>query len=293
MRVVSEIMDSNGSSSMATVCGATLALMDAGVPISEPVAGIAMGLAKEGDDFFVLTDILGDEDALGDMDFKVAGSERGVTAIQMDIKITGIPSEVLRRALAQARDARLHILGHMKEVLPEPRSEVSDLAPQMEVLHINPEKIRSVIGPGGKNIKAITAETEADIDIEDSGKISIFAPTLESMAKAREMVLYYDQTPEAGKNYVGTVKKILEVGAIVEILPGVEGMLHVSQLDVETHREGHGHPATWPGGFGQGHRARGQRPHPAFPQSLAHGAGRTGNQPQGLRPSGSPERRRT
>ncbi len=233
IRVVSEIMESNGSSSMASVCGTTLALMDAGVPIKEPIAGIAMGLAKEGEDFFILTDILGDEDALGDMDFKVAGSKDGITAIQMDIKISGIPYDVLRRALHQAKDARLHILGHMNEIIAAPRAELSDLAPQMTVLQINPEKIRSVIGPGGKNIKAITAETQADIDIEDSGKISIFAPTLESMEKAKEMVLYYDQSPEPGKNYVGTVKRILESGALVEILPGLEGMLHVSQLDVD------------------------------------------------------------
>jgi polyribonucleotide nucleotidyltransferase len=233
IRVVSEIMESNGSSSMASVCGATLSLMDAGVPISAPVAGIAMGLCKEGEQFFVLTDILGDEDALGDMDFKVAGTRDGITSIQMDIKISGIPSDVLRKALYQAKDARLHILDHMAEVLAEPRAELSDLAPQMAVVYIDPEKIRSVIGPGGKNIKAITAETEADIDIEDSGKISIFAPTLASMEKAKEMVLYYDQKPEPGKNYLGTVRKVLEVGALVEILPGQEGMLHVSQLDFE------------------------------------------------------------
>lgn len=235
LRVVSEIMESNGSSSMATVCSSTMALMDAGVPIKAPVAGIAMGLCKEGDEYYVLTDILGDEDALGDMDFKVAGTRDGVTAIQMDIKIKGIPSDVLRRALTQAREARLHILDHMNEVMPAPRPKLSDLAPQMEVLTINPEKIRSVIGPGGKNIKAITAETQASIDIEDSGKVSIFAPTKESLEKAREMVLYYDQTPVPGRNYVGTVRKILEsgAGALVEILPGVEGMLHVSQLDVE------------------------------------------------------------
>jgi polyribonucleotide nucleotidyltransferase len=203
------------------------------VPIAEPVAGIAMGLMKEEDDYLVLTDILGDEDALGDMDFKVAGSERGVTAIQMDIKISGIPADVLRRALGQARDARNSILNDMKQVLASPRSEVSDLAPQMAVLHINPDKIRSVIGPGGKNIKAITAETEADVDIEDSGRISIFAPSMESLERTKEMILYYDQTPQPGKNYVGVVRKILEVGALVEILPGCEGMLHVSQLDVE------------------------------------------------------------
>lgn len=233
MRVVSEIMDSNGSSSMATVCGTTLALMDAGVPIKDPVAGIAMGLCKEGDDYFVLTDILGDEDALGDMDFKVAGTKDGVTAIQMDIKISGIPADVLRKALQQANDARMHILGHMLEVLPEPRAELSKFAPQMAVLNINPEKIRDLIGPGGKNIKAITAETQADIDIEDSGKVSIFAPTLESLEKTKEMVQYYDQSAELGKNYVGTVKKILEIGAIIEILPGLEGLLHISQIDFE------------------------------------------------------------
>ncbi|WP_207262473.1 polyribonucleotide nucleotidyltransferase [Desulfovibrio sp. Huiquan2017] len=233
IRVVSEIMESNGSSSMASVCGATLSLMDAGVPISAPVAGIAMGLCKEGDQYFVLTDILGDEDALGDMDFKVAGTRDGITAIQMDIKIAGIPQEVLKKALQQAKEARTHILDHMTEVLETPRSELSTLAPQMDVVYIDPEKIRSVIGPGGKNIKAITAETEADIDIEDSGKISIFAPTLASMEKAKEMVLYYDQKPEPGKNYKGVVRKILEVGALVEILPGQEGMLHISQLDFD------------------------------------------------------------
>jgi polyribonucleotide nucleotidyltransferase len=233
LRVVSEIMESNGSSSMASVCGATMSLMDAGVPISAPVAGIAMGLCKEGEEYFVLTDILGDEDALGDMDFKVAGTRDGITSIQMDIKITGIPADVLKRALHQAKDARVHILDAMAEVLPEPRAELSKLAPQMEVLFINPEKIRSVIGPGGKNIKAITAATGADIDIEDSGKISVFAPTAESMEQAKEMVLYYDQTPVPGKNYVGVVRKILDgIGALVEILPGAEGMLHVSQMDV-------------------------------------------------------------
>lgn len=233
MRVVSEVMDSNGSSSMASVCGTTLSLMDAGVPISAPVAGIAMGLCQEGDEYYVLTDILGDEDALGDMDFKVAGTEEGVTAIQMDIKISGIPAEVLRNALGQAKKARQIILDDMKKVIEAPRAELSVNAPQMEVLQINPEKIRDLIGPGGKNIKAITAETAADIDIEDSGKVSIFAPTLESLKKTVEMVQYYDQTAELGKNYVGTVKKILEIGAIVEILPGLEGLLHISQIDVE------------------------------------------------------------
>ncbi|EPR44240.1 Polyribonucleotide nucleotidyltransferase [Desulfovibrio sp. X2] len=233
VRVVSEVMESNGSSSMATVCGGCLALMDAGVPIKAPVAGIAMGLAKVGEEYYVLTDILGDEDALGDMDFKLAGTAEGITAVQMDIKISGIPQEVLRRALHQSRDARLHILSEMATVLTAPREELSDLAPQYKTITINPEKIREVIGSGGKNIKAITAATEADIDIEDTGNIKIFAPTLESLKKAEEMILYYDQTAEVGKNYVGKVIKIIDCGAIVEILPGLEGLLHVSQLDVE------------------------------------------------------------
>jgi len=233
MRVVSQIMESNGSSSMASVCGASLALMDAGVPIKEPVAGIAMGLIKEDDEFVVLTDILGDEDAMGDMDFKVAGTADGVTGIQMDIKVTGIPQAVMRKALYQAKDARLHILGRMAETLAAPRPELSPLAPQLAVVNINPEKIREVIGPGGKNIKAITAETGASIDIEDSGKISIFAPTLESLEKARARVEYYDQHADVGANYTGKVKKIIDCGVIVEILPGLEGLCHVSQLDVE------------------------------------------------------------
>ena len=233
MRVVSQVMESNGSSSMASVCGASLALMDAGVPIRQPVAGIAMGLIKEGDDFLILTDILGDEDAMGDMDFKVAGTADGVTGIQMDIKITGIPQAVMRQALNQAKQARLHILGRMADVLAAPRPELSPLAPQLAVVYINPEKIREVIGPGGKNIKAITADTGASIDIEDSGKISIFAPTLESLEKARARVEYYDQHADVGANYMGKVRKIIDCGVIVEILPGLEGLVHVSQLDVE------------------------------------------------------------
>ncbi|WP_147821906.1 polyribonucleotide nucleotidyltransferase [Salidesulfovibrio onnuriiensis] len=233
IRAVSEIMESNGSSSMASVCGTSLALMDAGVPVKAPVAGIAMGLCKEGDEYFVLTDILGDEDALGDMDFKVAGTSQGITAIQMDIKIKGIPSEVLRRALGQAKDARQHILGSMAECIEAPREALSELAPQMCEVYVDPEKIRSIIGPGGKNIKAITTETEATIDIEDSGKVMIFAPTLKSMEEAKARVEYYDQKPEIGKNYRGIVRKILEIGALVEILPGCEGMLHISQMDFE------------------------------------------------------------
>ncbi|WP_028586860.1 polyribonucleotide nucleotidyltransferase [Desulfocurvus vexinensis] len=230
LRVVSEILESNGSSSMATVCGASLSLMDAGVPVSNAIAGVAMGLIKEGDEYLVLTDILGDEDALGDMDFKVAGSKDGVTAIQMDIKIAGIPPEVLRSALAQARQGRLHILDGMNAIIAAPRPELSPLAPQLEIVHVNPEKIRSVIGPGGKNIKAITAATAASIDIDDSGSVMIFAPNSESMALAKEMVLYHDQTPDVGRNYDGRVTKVIDCGAVVEILPGVDGLVHISQL---------------------------------------------------------------
>ena len=230
IRVVSDIMESNGSSSMASVCGGTLALMDAGVPIKTPIAGIAMGLIKEGEEYLVLTDILGDEDHLGDMDFKVAGSREGVTSIQMDIKIAGIPAEVMKKALHQAKDARLHILDQMQDIIAQPRPELSQHAPQMEIVHITPEKIREVIGPGGKNIKAICEATQADIDIDDSGKISIFAPNSTALAKAREMVLYYDQKAELGKDYDGIVKKIMDFGAFIEILPGLEGLCHISQL---------------------------------------------------------------
>ncbi len=230
IRVVSDIMESNGSSSMASVCGGTLALMDAGVPIKTPIAGIAMGLIKEGDEYLVLTDILGDEDHLGDMDFKVAGSRDGVTSIQMDIKIAGIPAEVMQKALHQAKAARVHILDQMEAVIAAPRGELSKFAPQMDIVHISQDKIREVIGPGGKNIKAICEATQADIDIDDSGKISIFAPDSTSLAKAREMVLYYDQKAELGTDYDGIVKKIMDFGAFIEILPGLEGLCHISQL---------------------------------------------------------------
>ncbi len=232
LRVVAETLESNGSSSMAAVCGGCLSLMDAGVPISAPVAGVAMGLIKEGDAFIVLTDILGDEDALGDMDFKIAGTAEGVTGVQMDIKITGLTTEIMSRAMQQAREARLHILNEMASVLPESRRELSSYAPQHEEVVVNPDIIRLIIGPGGKNIKAITAATGASVDIDDSGRISIFAPTRASMERAREMVLYYDQRAEVGKNYTAKVRKILEIGAIVEILPNLEALVHVSQLDV-------------------------------------------------------------
>ena len=232
VRVVSETVESNGSSSMAAVCGGCLSLMDAGVPVSAPVAGVAMGLIKEGDKFIVLTDILGDEDALGDMDFKIAGTADGVTAVQMDIKITGLTTEIMGRAMQQAHEARQHILGEMAKVLAGPRSQLSKYAPQHAEIFVNPDIIRLIIGPGGKNIKAITTATGASVDIEDSGRVSIFAPTAESMERAREMIQYYDQRAELGKNYTAKVRKILEIGAIVEILPNLEALVHVSQLDI-------------------------------------------------------------
>lgn len=232
LRVVAETMESNGSSSMAAVCGGSLSLMDAGVPVSAPVAGVAMGLIKEGDQFIVLTDILGDEDALGDMDFKIAGTADGVTGVQMDIKITGLTTDIMRAAMRQAREGRLHILGEMAKVIAEPRAELSPYAPQHAELMVNPDIIRLIIGPGGKNIKAITQATGATVDIEDSGKISIFAPTADALEKAREMVSYYDQRPEIGKNYVGKVRKVMDIGAVVEVLPNVEALVHVSQLDI-------------------------------------------------------------
>ena len=232
LRVVSETLESNGSSSMAAVCGGSLSLMDAGVPISAPVAGVAMGLIKEGDKFIVLTDILGDEDALGDMDFKIAGTAEGITGVQMDIKITGLTTEIMRAAMQQARQGRLHILEEMANAIASPRKELSRYAPQHAEVFVNPDIIRLIIGPGGKNIKAITAATGASVDIEDTGRVSIFAPTADALEKAREMVSYYDQRPDLGKNYLAKVRKIMEIGAIVEVLPNVEALVHVSQLDV-------------------------------------------------------------
>ncbi|WP_045215060.1 polyribonucleotide nucleotidyltransferase [Desulfonatronovibrio magnus] len=233
IRIVSEVMESNGSSSMATVCGGTLSLMDAGVPIKEPVAGIAMGLIKEGDEYLVLTDILGDEDHLGDMDFKIAGTYGGVTAVQMDIKIPGIPMDVMYKALEQAGEAKKVILDGMKETIAEPRSELSQYAPKTEVVYVDTDKIKDVIGPSGKNIKAITAETGSSIDIEDTGKITIFSATHEILEKTKEMIMVFNQKPELGKDYLGEVKRILDFGAVVEILPGVDGLVHISQLDTK------------------------------------------------------------
>lgn len=232
LRVVAETMESNGSSSMAAVCGGSLSLMDAGVPVSNAVAGVAMGLIKENDKFIVLTDILGDEDALGDMDFKIAGTADGVTGVQMDIKISGLTTDIMREAMRQAKEGRLHILEEMRKAIAAPREELSPYAPQHEELFVNPDIIRLIIGPGGKNIKAITAATGATVDIEDSGRISIFAPSSEALKKVREMISYYDQRPEVGKNYTGKIRKVMDIGAIVEILPNVEALVHISQLDL-------------------------------------------------------------
>ena len=233
MRVVSEITESNGSSSMASVCGGCLALMDAGVPLKAHVAGIAMGLIKEGNRFAVLTDILGDEDHLGDMDFKVAGSTTGITALQMDIKIQGITKEIMQVALAQAKDARLHILNLMQDAAAGPRQEMSAYAPRLYTFKINPEKIRDVIGKGGAVIRALTEETGTTIDIQDDGTITIAATSGDAAAAARARIDAITAEVEIGKIYEGTVLKILDFGAIVSVLPGKDGLLHISQIAQE------------------------------------------------------------
>ncbi len=233
MRVVSEITESNGSSSMASVCGGSLALMDAGVPTKAHVAGIAMGLIKDGARFAVLTDILGDEDHLGDMDFKVAGTDRGITALQMDIKIQGITKEIMAVALAQAREGRMHILGLMQEALPHARTEVSQHAPRMMSFKINPEKIRDVIGKGGAVIRALTEETGTTIDIQDDGTITIASVNSEACNVARRRIEDITAEVEVGRVYEGTVLRLLDFGAIVQVLPGKDGLLHISQIAKE------------------------------------------------------------
>ncbi|HWP48842.1 MAG TPA: polyribonucleotide nucleotidyltransferase [Candidatus Limnocylindrales bacterium] len=230
IRIVSDILESNGSSSMATVCGGTLSLMDAGVPIKAPVAGIAMGLIKEGDKVVILSDISGIEDHLGDMDFKVAGTRKGITALQMDIKIKGITREIFTQALAQAREGRLYILDKMAETLAEPRKQLSRYAPRILTFYINKDKIRDVIGPGGKVIRSIVEETGVKIDIDDDGKINIFSADEESANKALRIIQGIAQQVEEGKIYLGTVKRIVDYGAFVEILPGTDGLLHISQI---------------------------------------------------------------
>jgi len=230
LRVVSEILESNGSSSMATVCGGSLALMDAGVPMKAPCAGVAMGLIKEGDKVAVLTDILGSEDHLGDMDFKVAGTEKGITSIQMDIKIMGLELMIMEQALERARKGRLHILQEMAKALPEPRTDLSKYAPRIFTMQIKPDKIGDVIGPKGKTIRGIQDATGAKISIEDSGVVTISAVGGEAGEKARAMVAAITTEPEVGRTYEGPVKSTTAFGAFVEILPGVEGLLHISEL---------------------------------------------------------------
>ncbi len=233
IRVVSEITESNGSSSMASVCGTSLALMDAGVPIKAPVAGVAMGLVKEGDKFAVLTDILGDEDHLGDMDFKVAGTADGITALQMDIKIQGITREIMDKALEQARDARLHILEEMNKVLSTPREEMSEFAPSIIAFKIDPEKIRDVIGKGGSVIRAMTEETGANIDIDQDGTVRIASIDGESGREAQRRIELITADVEVGRIYEGKVARLMDFGAFVTILPGKDGLVHISQISEE------------------------------------------------------------
>ena len=237
IRIVSEILESNGSTSMASVCGGSLSMMDAGVPLKAPVAGIAMGLIKEGEHVRVLSDILGDEDHLGDMDFKVAGTAEGVTSLQMDIKISGVNRDVMGKALHQAKEGRMHILGIMNQTLPSARSNVSGHAPRIVTIHVRPEKIREIIGPGGKVIRGIIEATGVKMDVEDDGSVTIASSDEAAARKAIEMVQRIAAEAEIGKIYKGTVRKIVEFGAFVEILPGTDGLVHISQLAPERVRK--------------------------------------------------------
>jgi len=233
IRLVSDILESNGSSSMASVCGSSLALMDAGAPVTDAVAGIAMGLIKEGDDVAVLSDILGDEDHLGDMDFKVTGTKAGVTALQMDIKITGVNREIMGKALEQAREGRLHILGKMAEAISAPREDLSQYAPRITTIYVKSDQVRTVIGSGGKNIRGIIEATGCTVDIEDDGRINIASADGDACKLAIKMIRALTQEAEVGKLYNGVVKKVMEFGAFVEIYPGTDGLVHVSELDTE------------------------------------------------------------
>jgi len=233
IRVVSDILESNGSSSMASVCGGSLALMDAGVPSKAPVAGIAMGLMKEGDDFVILSDILGDEDHLGDMDFKVTGTRRGICALQMDIKVDGLTRQILEAALEQAKRGRIHILDKMDAAISAPRDEVSIYAPRIVTMQIKPDKVRDIIGPGGKTIRAIQEQTGAQIDIADNGIVSIASANAKAIEQAQALISGLTMEPEVGQFYNGIVKKIVEIGAFVEIIPGTDGLLHISEVSKE------------------------------------------------------------
>jgi len=230
LRLISEVLESNGSSSMASVCGSTLALLDAGVPITGHVAGVAMGLVLKGKDYAILTDIQGLEDALGEMDFKVAGTTTGITAIQMDIKVAGITIAIMREALAEAKKSRLFIIDKLKETITEPRQELSEFAPRMIVVQINPDKIKDVIGPGGKIINKIIADTGVKIDIENDGRVFIASPDGEGAEKAKKMVEALTKDVQVGETYMGTVTRLMNFGAFVAVLPGKEGLVHISQL---------------------------------------------------------------
>jgi len=233
IRIVSETLSSNGSSSMATVCGGSLSLMDAGVPVKGMVSGIAMGLLKEDEEVVILSDILGDEDHAGDMDFKVCGTNKGITAMQMDIKIDGVTEDILKKALYQAREGRLHILGKMKETLTEPRDDISPYAPRITTIMVKQDRIRDVIGTGGKNIRQIISETGVDINVEDDGTVTIASNDSEAASRAVAMVKMLTEEAEVGKIYIGTVRKVVDFGAFVEILPGTDGLVHISQLAKE------------------------------------------------------------
>ncbi len=230
VRVVSEILESNGSSSMASVCGGSLSLLSAGVKLRKPVAGIAMGLISSDDKAVILSDILGEEDHLGDMDFKVAGTEDGITAFQMDIKIAGVSSELMYNAMQQAKRGRMHILGIMNKVIAEPSDDISSYAPRIEIMTINEEKIGAVIGPGGKNVKSIAEQTGANINIENDGKITIYGKNKASALAAKDLIKSVVEEPEIGRIYQGTVKRITDFGAFIEILPGKEGLCHISKM---------------------------------------------------------------
>lgn len=230
IRIVSEVLESNGSSSMATVCGASMALMDAGVPVSSAVAGIAMGLIKEGDKTAILTDILGDEDHMGDMDFKVIGNSDGISAVQMDIKIDGMEMDLMEQALEQARQARLDILGQMEKCISGPNTQLSQHAPRIFTILISPDRIRDLIGPGGKHIKGIVEQTGVSVDVDDAGKVSVAAIDEEAAAEAIQLIKGYTEEPEVGRVYLGQVVKVVDFGAFVRILPGAEGLLHISEL---------------------------------------------------------------
>jgi polyribonucleotide nucleotidyltransferase len=230
MRVVSDILESNGSSSMATVCGGSLSMMDAGVPLKASVAGVAMGLVKEGDVYAILTDIAGAEDHYGDMDFKVAGTREGITALQMDIKVMGITAQIMREALEQARRGRLFILDKMNEVIGEPRTTLSEFAPRFYTVQIPTDKIRDLIGPGGKVIRGIIEQTGVKIDVDDSGKVNVSSNDQEAASKALQMISDITATAEVGKTYLGKVTRLADFGAFVEIIPGTDGLLHISEV---------------------------------------------------------------